>query len=155
VVLNAYFQFAGYSDIAIGISLLLGYRIMENFNYPFLASNMQEFWSRYHMSLSAFCRDYIYTPIASYYRKPLLGLFATMAIIGLWHEITLPFLIWGLLQAAGIYLSFIFKNNSDSIVRKNLGRIFVLNFFCLSCVVIDYEGLGRVWEVYKILFFIQ
>ena len=102
MVLNAYFQFAGYSDIAIGIALLLGFRVMENFNFPFLASNMQEFWSKYHMSLSAFCRDYIFTPIASYYRKPHVrsggyddhhwamarnntGLFAVGTAAGLWH----------------------------------------------------------------------
>jgi len=154
VVLNAYFQFAGYSDIAIGISLLLGFRVMENFNFPFLASNMQEFWSKYHMSLSAFCRDYIYTPIASYFRKPMLGVFITMSIIGLWHEITMPFLIWGLLQAFGIYLAFLFKNSADTWLNKNLGRIFVLNYFCLSCVIIDYQELGKALEVYKILFFI-
>lgn len=155
LVLNAYFQFAGYSDVAIGLSLFLGYRIMENFSYPFLATSMQEFWSKYHMSLSAFCRDYIYTPIASYYRKPLLGIIATMIIIGLWHEITLPFLIWGLLQALGIYLAFLARNISTSVVTRNLGRLFVFNFFCLSCVVTDYEGLGKAWEVYKILFFIN
>ena len=155
VVLNAYFQFAGYSDIAIGIALLLGFRVMENFNFPFLASNMQEFWSKYHMSLSSFCRDYIYTPIASYYRKPMLGVFITMIIIGLWHEITLPFLLWGYLQAFGIYLAFLFKNTPTSWVSKNLGRIFVFNYFCLSCVIIDYEELGKALEVYKILFFIN
>jgi alginate O-acetyltransferase complex protein AlgI len=155
MVLNAYFQFAGYSDIAIGLALLLGYRIMENFNYPFLASNMQEFWSKYHMSLSSFCRDYIYTPIASYYRKPLLGIIVTMIIIGLWHEVTLSFVMWGVLQAGGIYLAFFFKNNSNSIVKKNLGRIFVFNYFAFSCVVIDYGSLGKAWEVYKILFFIN
>lgn len=155
LVLNAYFQFAGYSDIAIGISLLLGFRIMENFNFPFLASNMQEFWSKYHMSLSAFCRDYIYTPIASYYRKPMLGIVATMAIIGLWHEITLPFLLWGLFQAAGIYAASLTKNLPTSMVGRNLGRVFVFNYFCLSCVIIDYEHLGKALEVYKTLFFIN
>jgi len=155
MVLNAYFQFAGYSDIAIGLSLFLGYRIMENFNYPFLATNMQEFWSKYHMSLSAFCRDYIYTPIASYYRKPLLGIVVAMIIIGLWHEISLPFVIWGVLQAGGIYLAVLFKNSSSSMMRRNLGRIFVLHYFLLSCIVIDYEGLANAWRVYKILFFIN
>jgi len=155
VVLNAYFQFAGYSDIAIGISLLLGFRVMENFNFPFLASNMQEFWSKYHMSLTAFCRDYIYTPIASYFRKPMLGVVVTMIIIALWHEITLPFLIWGSLQAFGIYLAFLFKNSPTSLVSKNLGRVFVFNYFCLSCVIIDYPDLGKALEVYKILFLIN
>lgn len=155
LVMNAYFQFAGYSDVAIGLALLLGYRVMENFNYPFLATNMQEFWGKYHMSLSAFCRDYIYTPIASYYRKPLLGIVATMIIIGLWHEISLPFVIWGVLQAGGIYLAVLFKNVSNSTIRKNLGRIFVLHYFSLSCVIIDYGGLAEAWKVYKILFFIN
>jgi alginate O-acetyltransferase complex protein AlgI len=155
MVLNAYFQFAGYSDIAIGLALLMGYRIMENFNYPFLASNMQEFWSKYHMSLSAFCRDYIYTPIAAYYRKPLLGIMIAMIIIGLWHEISIPFIIWGVLQALGMYLAVLFKNRPSSVVSKNLGRLFVLNYFTLTCVIIDYEGLPKAWEVYKILFFIN
>ena len=154
VVLKAYFQFAGYSDIAIGISLLLGFRVMENFNFPFLASNMQEFWSKYHMSLTSFCRDYIYTPLASYFRKPMLGVIITMIIIALWHEITLPFLIWGSLQAFGIYLAFLFKDTPTSLVSKNLGRVFVFNYFCLSCVIIDYE-LVKALDVYKTLFFIN
>lgn len=154
MVLNAYFQFAGYSDIAIGISLFLGFRIMENFNFPFLATNMQEFWSKYHMSLSAFCRDYIYTPIASYYRRPVLGLFATMIIIGVWHEVTLAFVLWGIIQATGIYLASLVKNMT--IPLSNLtGRVFVFHYFCLSCVVIDYESLGKALQVYKILFFLD
>lgn len=154
VVLKAYFQFAGYSDIAIGISLLLGFRVMENFNFPFLASNMQEFWSKYHMSLTSFCRDYIYTPLASYFRKPMLGVIITMIIIALWHEITLPFLIWGSLQAFGIYLAFLFRDTPTSLVSKNLGRVFVFNYFCLSCVIIDYEFV-KALDVYKTLFFIN
>jgi alginate O-acetyltransferase complex protein AlgI len=107
------------------------------------------------MSLTAFCRDYIYTPVASYFRKPMLGVVITMIIIALWHEITLPFLIWGLLQAFGIYLALLFKDRPASWVNKNLGRIFVFNYFCLSCVIIDYPELGRALEVYKILFFIS
>jgi alginate O-acetyltransferase complex protein AlgI len=154
MVMNAYFQFAGYSDIAIGLALLMGYRIMENFNYPFLATNMQEFWSKYHMSLSAFCRDYVYTPIASYYRKPLLGIVMAMIIIGLWHEISIPFVIWGVLQATGMWLAYLFRNRPSSVISRNLGRLFVLNYFTLTCVVIDYE-LPRALEVYKILFFIN
>ncbi|MGC3944200.1 MAG: MBOAT family O-acyltransferase [Chryseolinea sp.] len=154
MVLNAYFQFAGYSDIAIGISLLLGFRIMENFNFPFLATNMQEFWSRYHMSLSAFCRDYIYTPIASLYRKPVLGIFVTMIIIGVWHEVTLAFVFWGLIQATGIYLAYLFRNTQIP-YTKVFGRIFVFHYFCLSCIVIDYGTLDRAWQVYKTLFFLN
>lgn len=154
-VFNAYFQFAGYSDIAIGLSLLMGYRIMENFNFPFLSTNMREFWTKYHISLSAFCKDYIYTPIASYYRKPLFGILATMLIIGIWHEISIRYLLWGLLQAFGIYLSSFYTNQSKSIVMKSLGTLFVINFFALSCVIISYDKLSTALETYKILFFIS
>lgn len=154
-VFNAYFQFAGYSDIAIGISLLMGYRIIENFKYPFLATNMRDFWTKYHISLSSFCKDYIYTPISSYYRKPIMGIIATMLIIGLWHEISIGYLIWGVMQAFGIYLSSLFQNKSRSILMENLGRVFVINFFALSCVIISHENLSSALEVYKTLFLIN
>lgn len=154
-VLNAYFQFAGYSDLAIGISLVMGYRIVENFNYPFLATNMRDFWTKYHMSLSSFCKDYIYTPIASYTRKPMFGIAATMLIIALWHEISVRYLIWGILQALGISLYSFFQNTPKSVVSTTLGRLFVLNFFALSCIIISHESLKSALETYKALFLIQ
>jgi alginate O-acetyltransferase complex protein AlgI len=155
VIFNGYFQFAGYSDIAIGISLLLGFRIMENFNYPFLATNMAEFWRRYHISLSSFCRDYIYTPVTAYYRKPLFGIIATMLVIGLWHEISVRYLIWALLQAAGVYLSSFFTSKPKSIFAINLGRFFVINYYAFTCVILSYDHLSEAWNAYKILFLIK
>lgn len=154
-VFNAYFQFAGFSDIAIGISLLMGYRIIENFNYPFLATNMRDFWTRYHISLSSFCKDYIYTPISSYYRKPMFGIIATMLIIGLWHEISLRYLIWAVIQAFGIYLASFFQNKPKSLILSNLGRVFVINFFAFSCVIISHEKLSAALQTYKTLFLIN
>ncbi len=151
-VLNAYFQFAGYSDIAIGLSLLIGYRIVENFNYPFSATNMRDFWTKYHMSLSSFCKDYIYVPISSYFRKPLFGILATMIVIALWHEISIRYLVWGLLQAFGISLSSFFQNSSKSILTKTLGRLYVINFFALSCIIISHDSLESAFEIYKIIF---
>jgi len=154
-VFNAFFQFAGYSDVAIGLSLLLGYRIVENFNYPFLVTNMRDFWTKYHMSLSSFCKDYIYVPIASYFRKPLFGILATMLIIALWHEISLRYLLWGLLQALGIALSSFFSNTSKSILTKVLGCLFVVHFFALSCILISHDSLESAFETYKIIFLFQ
>lgn len=154
-VFNAYFQFAGFSDIAIGISLLMGYRIMENFNFPFLATNMRDFWTKYHISLSLFCKDYIYTPIASYYRKPLFGIIATMLIIGLWHEISLQYLLWAVLQALGVYGASFFQIKSKSLISITLGRIYVIHFFAFSCIVISQENLLSALEAYKTLFLIH
>ncbi len=153
-VFNAYFQFAGYSDIAIGLSRLAGIRINENFNYPFLSVNMREFWTRYHMSLSQFCKDYVYTPIASYFRHPLLGVFLTMIIIGLWHELSWRYLIWGMIQFAGITYSGILPIG-NSLILKNISRMGTALFYILSCVFISKNSFTEVNNVYQILFFLN
>ncbi|MEO1713844.1 MAG: MBOAT family O-acyltransferase, partial [Bacteroidota bacterium] len=100
--LNTYFQFAGFSDVAIGLALLMGFRVMENFNAPFSAPNLNEFWNRWHISLSSWCKDYVYTTTASITRKPILGILLTMVVIGLWHEISWRYLLWGAVHGIGI-----------------------------------------------------
>jgi len=100
--LNLYFQFSGFSDVAIGVGMLLGFQLMENFRAPFLAPNINEFWRRWHISLSSWCRQYVYLPVASVTRRPIAGIFLSMMVIGLWHEISLRFLAWGLYHGAGI-----------------------------------------------------
>ncbi len=102
--LHVYFTFAGYSDIAIGLSFLLGYQMCENFNYPFLKSNIGEFWQSWHMSLSAWCRQYVFLPCFAKWRNLPIALVATMAAIGLWHEFSIRFLLWGLYHGFGILI---------------------------------------------------
>jgi D-alanyl-lipoteichoic acid acyltransferase DltB (MBOAT superfamily) len=97
-----YLRFAGYSDIAIGFALLLGFRVMENFNLPFLASNIVDFWRRWHISLSTWCKDYVYTPVLSFTRVPLLAALASMIVLGVWHEMSWRYLLWGVFHGAGI-----------------------------------------------------
>lgn len=100
--LNLYFQFAGHTDIAIGFALMLGYRIMENFNWPYFQPNISAFWQSWHRSLSLWCRDYIYGTVVAYTRSPALGALSTMVVIGLWHEISLRFLLWGAFHGLGL-----------------------------------------------------
>lgn len=100
--LNLYFQFSGYSDIAIGFARLLGYRVMENFNWPYLQPNLAAFWRSWHISLSRWCRDYIYSVVTARTRSPALGALATMIAIGLWHEISFRFLFWGAYHGLGL-----------------------------------------------------
>ena len=94
--LNGYLQFAGYSDVAIGFARLLGFRVMENFDSPLVKPNVQAFWAAWHMSLTSWCRDYVYTPVFSLTRARSLGIVASMAVLGLWHEFTPRYLLWGL-----------------------------------------------------------
>ena len=93
-----YCDFSGYSDMAIGIALLMGYRFLENFNAPFKAQNPTEFWHRWHISLSTWLRDYIYIPLGgNRCSRPRMyfNQFATMVIGGLWHGASWMYVIWG------------------------------------------------------------
>jgi D-alanyl-lipoteichoic acid acyltransferase DltB (MBOAT superfamily) len=94
-----YFDFAGYSDIVIGTSILLGIEVPENFNAPYRATNVSEYWQRWHMSLSFWVRDYIYTPAAIAWRRSMwgapAGAFLSMLVLGLWHGIELRYVAFG------------------------------------------------------------
>ena len=100
-----YFDFTGYSDIAIGIAGLLGLKIPENFDRPYWAPNIGSFWRRWHMSLSSWIRDYIFIPLGGSRRPPavvLLNLFVAMGIAGLWHGAAWTFVVWGLWHGLGL-----------------------------------------------------
>ena len=100
-----YFDFSGYSDIAIGLSGLLGIKIPENFDRPYWAENISVFWRRWHMSLSTWIRDYIFIPLGGSRTPPLvtvLNLFIAMALAGLWHGAAWTFVAWGLWHGAGL-----------------------------------------------------
>ncbi len=115
-----YCDFSGYSDMAIGISRILGYRSMENFNFPYFSKSLTQFWSRWHISLSSWLRDYIFLPTSYFFlrkiRSPRIfrikpeaiaytaGIILTMFLGGLWHGASWTFVVWGLLH--GSYISF-------------------------------------------------
>jgi alginate O-acetyltransferase complex protein AlgI len=100
-----YFDFSGYSDIAIGLAGMLGLRIPENFAMPYRSVNISEFWRTWHMSLSSWIRDYVFIPLGGSRRGPLLttiNLFLAMALAGLWHGAAWTFVVWGLWHGAGL-----------------------------------------------------
>ena len=98
-------DFSGYSDIAIGCAQLLGVRLPENFNWPYLARNLQDFWQRWHISLSTWIRDYVYIPLGGsrhgFARRTFNG-FIAFALCGLWHGPAWHFVLWGLYHGAGL-----------------------------------------------------
>ncbi len=97
-----YLDFAAYSDIAIGSARLFGLRIMENFNLPLLATNLQIFWQRWHMTLANWCRTYIFMGLIGLTRSPYVATLVTFAAIGLWHAASLHWLAWGLWHGVGL-----------------------------------------------------
>jgi alginate O-acetyltransferase complex protein AlgI len=113
--LQLYFDFSGYTDMAIGVGRMMGFRFVENFNFPYLSKNIGDFWRRWHISLSSWFRDYVFYPLERRRLKWIgqpLNILIVFALTGLWHGLTRNFLIWGLLH--GIALIF----ESTSLGRK-------------------------------------
>ena len=100
-----YFTFAGMTAIALGLALAMGLRLEENFNRPWAARSLLDFWMRWHMTLSGWVIDYVFRPVSAATRNALAGLVAAMAVIGLWHEFSAYYLLWALWQVLGIVLT--------------------------------------------------
>ncbi len=139
--LQLYFDFSGYSDMAIGLSLMFNVRLPLNFHSPYKAVNIIEFWRRWHMTLSRFLRDYLYIPLGGNRKGPsrrYINLLATMLLGGLWHGAGWTFIVWGGLH--GLYLTI---NHGWHAVKRGLGwgeggwlarRLSVLLTFCAVVV---------------------
>ncbi len=103
--MQIYCDFSGYSDMAIGIALIMGFKLAQNFNFPYKSQNLTDFWRRWHISLSTWLRDYIYIPLGGNRkgtRRTYINNFATMLIGGLWHGAAWKFVFWGAMHGAGL-----------------------------------------------------
>jgi len=134
--MQIYYDFSGYSDMAIGLGRIFGFRFPENFNYPYTAQSIQEFWRRWHMSLSTWFREYLYIPLGGNRHskgRTAFNLFAVFALCGLWHGASLNFIAWGIFH--GAFLSFERTSIFKTIAR--LGRV-ARHFYCLFVVMIGW-----------------
>lgn len=155
-----FFDFAGYSDIAIGIGKIMGINVPENFDAPYLKQNLTLFWNSWHMTLTKWVQSYIFNPLSRKLRSSspklnprvglLIGQVVTMVFIGLWHGISTNFVIWGLWHALGLFVS----NQLTSFFRKRNwftqtsgGKIFsrVIGTF----LTFNYVALGWVWFAFS------
>ena len=112
---KVYFDFAGYTSIAIGVGLLFGLKLMENFNFPLLRPTLAEFWRNWHISLSSWARDYVYFPVLAKYRFASLALVCTMLTIGMWHSILPGWVFWGLHHGIGLSALSIYQKRVSGI----------------------------------------
>jgi alginate O-acetyltransferase complex protein AlgI len=118
--LYVYLDFSAYTDIALGGSRLFGIRVMENFRWPVVATNIAGFWQRWHLSLSGWCQTYIYLPTLGLSRNTYLALVATFVTIGLWHAGNLSYLCWGLYHGLGMVVYYRWKQ----LRRRRKWRLF-------------------------------
>ncbi len=144
--LQCYFDFSGYSDMAIGLGRIFGFRFPENFNYPYISASITEFWRRWHISLGSWFRDYVYIPLGGNRRgkgRQLFNICIVWALTGLWHGAAWNFVLWGLIFAVLLMVEklWLLKYLGKSRV---LSRIYVLFFVMASFVVFNGQGLSQV-----------
>jgi alginate O-acetyltransferase complex protein AlgI len=160
LVMHFYLNFAGYCDLAIGSARLLGYRIDENFDAPFLARSPQEFWQRWHITLGDWCRNHVFLPVARLTTSPVLAILATFLVIGLWHAGTLSFVLYGLLNGAAVLLSILVTRKRVFHVlpkglRAGLGCAMVHLLACVAAafaISSDGEGVEGAFKILAVAF---
>lgn len=146
-----YFDFAGYSDMAIGLGKIFGFDYKENFNYPYIARSVTDFWRRWHISLSSFFRDYVYIPLGGNRQHLYRNIFVVWALTGLWHGASWNFILWGLYYGVLLILekSFYGKYLERS---KLLGHIVTIGLFVYGWVIFYCTDMSALIAVTRSLF---
>ena len=145
VALYIYFDFSGYSDMAIGLGKIFGFHFLENFNYPYISKSATEFWRRWHMSLGTWFRDYVYIPLGGN-RVPkwrhVVNIFAVWLLTGFWHGASWNFIIWGLFFGILLLIEkfWLLKHLEKSRV---LSRVYILFAAMISFIVFNIPTLGE------------
>lgn len=150
--LQIFFDFSGYSDMAIGLGQMFGFHFEENFNYPYIAKSVSEFWRRWHISLQTWFRDYVYFPLGgSRVSKPRLifNLFVVWALTGIWHGANWTFLAWGLM-----YFVLLTIEKLTGFDKKQYwwGHIYTLLFVVIGWVIFRSSGMGNAFTYIKAMF---
>lgn len=156
-----YCDFSGFSDIAIGIALMMGYKLPDNFDAPFKSATITEFWRRWHISLSTWLRDYIYISLGGNRKGRLrqyFNLMMVMFVCAMWHGVNLPYVLWGLLQGGALVLHKIWVDNVPGAqflgkdmkpMRRILATIGCFSFITLTWVMVcskDWEGVCTIYR---------
>ena len=151
--LQIYFDFSGYSDMAIGLGRMFGFQFLENFNYPYVSSSIKEFWRRWHISLSSWFRDYLYIPLGGN-RKGKLRTEVNKGIVffctGLWHGASWNFVLWGLWHGVFIILEDLLPKGGK--VRKALGHVTTLLIVLLGFVLFRADTLESAGLMFSQMF---
>lgn len=148
VALYIYFDFSGYSDMAIGLGKIFGFHFLENFNYPYISKSVTEFWRRWHMSLGSWFRDYVYIPLGGN-RVPkwrwFINIFAVWLFTGFWHGASWNFILWGLFFGVLLVIEkfWLLKYLEKS---KVLSRVYILFAAMISFMVFNINGLGEAFS---------
>lgn len=152
--LQIYFDFSGYSDMAIGLASMFGFKLEENFNYPYISSSISDFWRRWHISLGTWFRDYVYIPLGGNRVnnvKLISNLFIVWLLTGIWHGANWNFILWGLFYFILLVLEKLFKipTHLNSPILKAIYRIITLVLIMVGWVLFRSNSIMQAENYYK------
>ena len=154
-MLQIYFDFSGYSDIAIGIGKMIGFKFPENFNYPYIADSVTNFWRRWHMTLSSWFKDYVYIPLGGNrvsILKHIRNIFIVCMLTGLWHGASWNFIIWGLYFGVILIIEKYFLNKVLEKLPKVIRIIYTSFVVMISFIIFSSNNLDSAFTIIKGLF---
>ena len=150
--IQIYFDFSGYSDMAIGVGKMLGFNYLENFNFPYIAKSVTEFWRRWHISLSTFFRDYVYIPLGGNRVSKLKwvrNILVVWALTGLWHGANYNFVMWGLYFAVLLILEKLFLDKLLNKLPSFIRHIYLIVIVLISLVIFRSENVAEILNILK------
>ena len=153
--LQIYFDFSGYSDMAIGLAKMFGFEFLENFNYPYISKSVTEFWRRWHISVGAWFREYLYIPLGGNKKGNLIqirNLFVVWFTTGLWHGASFNFIAWGIYFGVILFIEKIIFKNILNKLPSFLCHIYTLILVLIGWVIFDMNTLSSAMEYISIMF---
>lgn len=156
--LQIYFDFSGYSDMAIGLGRIFGFHFLENFNYPYVSKSVTEFWRRWHISLSTWFRDYVYIPLGGNRVKKsrwLFNIFVVWCLTGFWHGAEWNFVMWGLYYCALLLIEKLFLHKILERLPKFVSWIYTMVLVIIGWVMFNLVDFGQMLHALKMMFVYQ
>ena len=150
--LQIYFDFSGYSDMAVGLGKMFGFSLPENFNYPYISKSASEFWRRWHISLGSFFRDYVYIPMGGNRRHQLLNVAVVWFLTGLWHGASWNYILWGLYFGVLISLEKLFFGKVLDKLPAVFSHIYMLIVIIFGWLLFYFEDMGAMGQCLKVMF---
>lgn len=150
--LQIYFDFSGYSDMAIGLGWMYGFHYHENFKYPYTATSATDFWRRWHISLGSFFRDYLYIPMGGNKTNMVRNLLVVWFLTGLWHGASWNFIIWGLYFGLLIWVERLFLSKALESIPKMFSHVYLVFIAMIGWAIFKFEDLGTLGQFFNVLF---
>lgn len=154
-MLQIFFDFSGYSDMAIGLGLMFGFKFKENFDHPYIAESIKDFWRRWHISLSSWFKDYLYIPLGGNRKgkiRTIINKFIVFACTGIWHGANWTFLLWGLYHGTFLMIEEVIPKKEKNALLKVLSHVYLIFVVMTGFVLFRSESMGEFADMIKAMF---